>query len=108
MLYTIAVFGILLDVVTGCTYAILNNMLNSSKLREGGKHKAGELLALLFGVYLKWALKELNIDVDIDITYLTCGYVIVMECVSIIENICFLKPNVVPEKIRKILEKIMF
>lgn len=102
----IALCGIVLDVVTGIAKALFTTGFNSTVIREGGKHKFGEILAIVFSVFIKHSLNYFNVAIGFDVTYLTCAYIFAMECISIIENIGQLNDKAVPTKIRKLFEKL--
>lgn len=102
----IALCGIVLDVITGCIKAFFTTGFNSSVIREGGKHKFGEILAIVFSIFIGYSLKYFKVSIGFDVTYLTCAYIFVMECISIIENIGLLNDKAVPTKIKKLFEKL--
>lgn len=102
----IALCCIILDVVTGCVKALFTTGFNSTLLREGGKHKFGEILAIVFSMFIEHSLKYFNVSIGFDVTYLTCAYIFVMECISIIENIGQLNDKAIPNKLKKLFEKL--
>lgn len=102
----VTIIAIVIDCVTGTIQAMFSNKLNSSKMREGGKHKFGELLALAFALFVSKALVYFNVNVGFDITYLTCAYIFFMECISIVENIAQLNSKAIPEKVKQLFEKL--
>lgn len=105
--YGLAVFlGIIIDIVTGVLFAILTQSLNSSKMRQGGLHKIAEVIAVIFSAYAEHSMSMLNINVGFSIFKVVCTYLIVMECISIIENLGKMNPNVFPKRISKFFEKI--
>ena len=105
--YGLAVFsGIIIDVVTGVIFAVLTKSLNSTKMRQGGMHKIAEVIAVIFSAYAEHSMDMLNINVGFSIFKLVCAYLIIMECISIIENLGKMNPNVFPKKISKFFEKI--
>ena len=105
--YGLAVFsGIIIDVITGVIFAVLTKSLNSTKMRQGGMHKIAEVIAVIFSAYEEHSMDMLNINVGLSIFKLVCAYLIIMECISIIENLGKMNPNVFPKKISKFFEKI--
>lgn len=105
--YGLAVFsGIIIDVITGVIFAILTKSLNSIKMRQGGLHKITEVIAVIFSAYAEHSMDMLNINVGFSIFKIVCSYLIIMECISIIENLGKMNPNVFPKKISKFFEKI--
>lgn len=105
--YGLAVFsGIIIDVITGVIFAILTKSLNSTKMRQGGLRKIAEVIAVIFSAYAEHSMDMLDINVGFSIFKIVCAYLIVMECISIIENLGKMNPNVFPKKISKFFEKI--
>lgn len=105
--YGLAVFsGIIIDVITGVIFAILTKSLNSTKMRQGGLHKIAEVIAVIFSAYAEHSMDMLDINVGFSIFKFVCTYLIIMECISIIENLGKMNPNVFPKKISKFFEKI--
>ena len=69
------------DVITGFTQAIINHDLDSQKMRQGLLHK----FLLIIVVFLSFIL-----DLAFSLTFVSkivCVYIVVMETVSIIENL---------------------
>lgn len=102
----VTIIAIVIDCVTGVTLALFENRVNSSKMREGGKHKFGELIALAFSLFISKALIIFNISVGFNITYVTCAYIFIMECISIMENIGKLNDKALPNKVKQLFEKL--
>ena len=91
------VFGILiaLDVITGVVKGLYKKKLNSATMRKGLYRKLGEILAVVVLLITE------NIGAYYDIGVLPsgvclafCGYIGVMEIISIIENLCELNPKI--------------
>ena len=70
------------DVVTGWIQATINETWDSSKMRVGLYRKSGELLVIIIG-YVVYAAISLPVDVPAFIA----GYIIVMEIISVAENL---------------------
>lgn len=71
----------LADIITGFIQAVINNDINSSKMRVGLLHKILIILVIILSFL---------IDVTFSIPFISkvvCFYVIVMELISILENI---------------------
>ena len=69
------------DILTGFVNAWRRKEIDSSKLRDGIAHKFGEILIIIVSLFLQYSLglpKEIC-------TFITI-YIIVMECISILEN----------------------
>lgn len=70
----------IMDVITGYTYAWKKNNIKSSKMRDGLGKKCGELCYIIFGILTKFAF---NINV---IMFFMVFYICYMEIVSLFEN----------------------
>lgn len=70
------------DVVTGWIQASVNGTWDSTKMRKGLYRKSGELLTIL----VAYAIQE-AVTLPIDVTACISAYVIIMELLSIIENL---------------------
>ena len=89
----IAVSGfILFDVLTGLLKALYHGGINSTKLRLGLYHKAGEVLAVVGSALLEYALAYIQIGVDLPVIDVVSVYICVTELVSILENLAEVNP----------------
>ena len=70
------------DVVTGWIQATINETWDSSKMRVGLYRKSGELLVIIIA-YVVYAAISLPVDVPAFIA----GYIIIMEIISVAENL---------------------
>lgn len=70
------------DIITGWIQASVNGTWDSTKMRKGLYRKTGELLIIL----IAYAVQE-AVTLSIDITACISAYVIIMELLSIIENL---------------------
>ena len=101
-IFLVPIVMMLFDYVTGVMKAWHLNTISSSKLRDGLNHKAGECIIILIVVFLQKTLgipKEITIFVSV--------YIIVMELISIIENLDEIGvkiPNWVKTKLLSIVE----
>lgn len=87
----------LCDVLTGFIQAIINNEIQSKVMREGLLHKS----LIIIIVFLSF-VASLTFDISF-ISKTVCVYVILMETMSIIENLS--KAGIKIEIIDKILKK---
>ena len=71
-----------IDFITGYVNACLKGERDSSKMRQGGGKKFGELVCLLLAQLFTWAMALPTATI-----YLVSMYITFMEFVSIIENI---------------------
>ena len=106
MVYLVAGGFILFDLVTGIFKALLKKEFTSSSMREGLFHKCGSVLCMLFGYFVDVAQTYVDIGVSIPVSTTICAYIIIMEIGSVIENICAINPEIMPEKIRNMFAKL--
>ena len=105
-MYIITGAFILLDLITGLIKAFKEKSYTSSLMREGLYHKAGSILIIGFGVLVDYAQTLLDIGVTVPITLPICAYIVLMEIGSIIENICLINPQIMPDKIKAYFKKL--
>lgn len=94
------------DMVTGLVKALMKKEFNSSIMREGLFHKSGSLLCVLLGVMVDYAQSFLDLGVTIPVAVAICTYIVLMEIGSIIENVCEINPEIMPEKLRGLFTKL--
>lgn len=86
-------FFIATDYVTGVTKAIMQNNLNSKKMREGLGHKFAYIILTLTA----WFIDEVNLHVDlglpVSVFVCTVGGICLIELTSILENITAINPE---------------
>lgn len=86
-------FFIVTDYVTGVTKAIMQNNLNSHKMREGLGHKFAYIILTLTA----WFIDEVNLHVDlglpVSVFICTAGGICLIELTSILENITAINPE---------------
>lgn len=88
------------DIITGFLNAWKNNDIDSSKLRTGLVHKAGEIIMLIIPEYL-----EVSMNIPHYVPTLMSVYIIVMELISIVENLALMGVDI-PKGIKNKLEKL--
>lgn len=86
-------FFITTDYVTGVAKAIMQNNLNSRKMREGLGHKFAYIILTLTA----WFIDEVNLHVDlglpVSVFVCTVGGICLIELTSILENITAINPE---------------
>lgn len=76
------------DVVVGFIQAAINNQLSSIKMRQGLLHKVLILILIFVCLAIEIGIGHtVKLPYDIPTCEVVCGYVIIMELVSILENI---------------------
>lgn len=111
-----ALVFVVLDIVSGLGKAVATHDFKTSVMRQGLIHKMGSVLAILLFVLIDIfqhyidlsrafsdALGADGLRLNINLTPWVCGYIILMEVMSIIENICVINPDIVPARLLNIL-----
>lgn len=106
VVYIITGAFILLDLITGLIKAFKEKSYTSSLMREGLYHKAGSIIIILFGCLVDYAQTFIDIGVNIPVAISVCSYIVLMEIGSIIENVCVINPQILPEKIKGYFKKL--
>lgn len=91
----ITVLFMILDIITGYTGAWLSGTISSSVMRKGLGHKFAFIAFIAMAALIDFAQGEniINLGVTIQLTALTCIYVIITEINSILENIIIIFPE---------------
>lgn len=85
---------ICLDIITGLLKAVYKKDLESECIRKGLIHKIGEILAVAVAFLIEYSQTViLSINFDIPIVKGVCIYIILMEILSVLENICVISPQ---------------
>lgn len=76
------------DVLTGFIVAVINNEVSSTAMRKGLLHKVLTLILIVACLAIEIALTHMVvIPCDIPTCEVVCGYVVMMELASVLENI---------------------
>ena len=105
-MYIITALFILLDMVTGLIKAFKEKEYTSTIMREGLYHKVGSVLCVGFGVLVDYAQSLVDIGISVPVAISVCAYIIIMEIGSIIENVCKINPEIMPEKLKAYFQKL--
>ena len=70
------------DIITGWLQAAINGTWDSTKMRVGLFRKSGEILVVI----VAYAIQE-GISLPVDVPAFIAGYIVVMEILSICENL---------------------
>ena len=85
--------AILSDIITGFVKAWSTKTLNSQVLRKGLLHKFSEVFLCAVSYGAEYATHYIAIDVSIPLFNATCGYIVLMETVSVFENLTAINPD---------------
>ena len=100
MTYAITGAFIVMDMLTGIVKAFKEKSYTSSVMREGLFHKCGSILCIVFAFLIDYAQTFIDLGVTIPVAGAVCTYIITMEIGSIIENVCVINPEILPEKLK--------
>lgn len=76
------------DVLVGFIVAAINNELSSTKMRKGLLHKVLMLILIAICLAIELAIGHtVQLPYDIPTCEVVCGYIVVMELMSVLENI---------------------
>lgn len=106
MVYIITAGFILLDMVTGIIKAFKTKSYTSTIMRQGLFHKSGSVVCVVFAVLVEYAQTFLDLGVTVPIAIPVCAYICMMEIGSIIENVCEINPEIMPEKLKNYFQKL--
>lgn len=91
-----------LDLITGIVSAVKNKDIKSSKLRDGLFKKVG----FIFCYFVAWLVDTqgdvIGFKLGVAILPVIILYVCTTELVSILENICKINPDIMPDKLMEL------
>lgn len=93
---------IVMDIVCGVVAAAKNHVLDSSIMRDGMYNKVGEILLLVIAMFCRFLLSEpplSAIGIPAEVTSAVAIYIVGMELLSILENICKINPDLPISKV---------
>lgn len=90
--YIIPAMFILFDVISGILKAAYEGNMSSHAMREGLFNKLGEILALMLGKLVEYASLQYQLGFSIPLYTAIAAYLILMETLSILENISAMNP----------------
>lgn len=87
------------DLVSGIIAALREKNLKSSALRDGLFKKIGFMLCYFLAMVIDHYGAEIGFEIGIAILPIIVGYTALTETVSIVENICRINPDLMPDKL---------
>lgn len=76
------------DVVVGFIVAAVNEELSSTKMRKGLLHKALMLVLIFVCLAIEIGISHtVALPYDVPTCEVVCGYIVIMELISVLENI---------------------
>lgn len=91
-----------LDLVTGIITAVKNHEIQSSKLRDGLFKKVGFLLCYFVAWLIDTQGSLIGFNLTTHILPIIITYVCLTELVSILENICKINSDILPDKLMEL------
>lgn len=85
--------AILADIITGFVKAWATKTLDSKVLRKGLLHKFSEIFLCGISYGAEYATHYITIDISIPLFNATCGYIVLMEIISVFENLTTINPD---------------
>lgn len=95
-----------LDIITGLVKAFKEKTYSSTTMREGLFHKCGSLLCIVFSLLVDYAQGYFDLGVSVPVGITLCGYIVIMEIGSIIENIASINNQILPDKLKSYFKKL--
>lgn len=100
-----ALVFIMLDVVSGYAQAVANKCVSSEVMRRGFWHKLALVFAMLAaGLADMAAAAEINLGFSVPLFECACGYVMLMELMSILENVRKMNPDLENSKLMQLFD----
>lgn len=99
MTYAIVAAFIALDFVTGLVKAVATGTFQSAKMRTGLWHKTSLVLVIILGLLVDYAQIYMDLGVNIPVAGAVCAYISLMEISSVLENVCKINPDLMPDKL---------
>lgn len=100
--FAITFVFIVFDFVSGLVKAFAKGKFTSTKMREGLFHKVSLILCIALGYLLDLSQGFLDLGVTVPVAAAICAYIAMMEVSSIIENLCEINPDLMPDKLIEI------
>lgn len=91
-----------LDLITGIITAVKNKDIQSSKLRDGLFKKIGFILCYFVAWLIDTEGSLIGFHLGTQILPIIILYVCSTELVSMLENICKINPDILPEKLMEL------
>lgn len=91
-----------LDLITGIITAVKNKDIQSAKLRDGLFKKVGFMLCYFVAWLVDTQGTIIGFQFGIPILPIIILYACTTELVSILENICKINPDILPEKLMEL------
>lgn len=101
---TAALVFVVLDVVAGNAKGFVTKRWNSSNGWEGIKKKTGLILVIALGIACHVTQMFVDLGFHFPILDFLCGYIIFVEILSVVENVCEIDPRLKTNKFLKFFD----
>lgn len=102
-IYLLALGFNVLDFISGFIAGAKTEGVKSQKMREGLFHKAGYVLLYIMSWLIEYSQHYIQLPFTKELSVILVTYVIIMEVISIIENIAKVNENILPSKIKELI-----
>lgn len=94
--FIVTMVMLLFDILSGMAAHFHKKDFNTSALREGLWHKFGYIMIISLVIVLQTALYDpkFHLNFEFPLFDITCGFIIFMEVISIIENVGIINPTI--------------
>lgn len=98
---------VLLDFISGFSKAVYTHTVASSKMREGLFHKFAYVLVIAICILFDYAQAKVNLGIHVPLVLIACGYIIITDTVSFVENICACNPQIANMRVVKVILSVL-
>lgn len=92
------------DLISGIIAAVKAKSLKSSALRDGLFKKTGFVFCYILALLIDKYGEMIGLPIGMPILPVVVGYAVLTETVSIIENICKINPDLLPDKLLELFQ----
>ena len=98
---------VLLDFISGFSKAVYTHTVASSKMRDGLFHKFAYVLVIAICILFDYAQAKVNLGIHVPLVLVACGYIIITDTVSFVENICACNPQIANMRVVKVILSVL-
>lgn len=98
---------VLFDFISGFSKAVYTHTVASSKMRDGLFHKFAYVLVIAICILFDYAQAKVNLGIHVPLVLIACGYIILTDTVSFVENICACNPQIAHMRVIKVLLSVL-
>lgn len=98
---------VLLDFISGFAKAVYTHSVASSKMRDGLFHKFAYVLIIALCILLDYAQAKVNLGTHVPLVLIACGYIIITDIVSFVENVTACNPQIAHMRVVKVILSVL-